>query len=188
MPAGEPQPLTLSSVGHGARSIEDLLGILRGAGIELLVDVRSRPGSRRHPQFGEAALRDSLDLAGIAYEWRPDLGGFRTPRPNSPHTALANDTLRGYADHMGTEEFEHGLAWLLRAGAERRTAFMCAESEWTACHRRLLSDAATARGGSVVHLRGADAAEPHRLHPAARVEDGCVIYDGPQPEQGTLVG
>src|SRR5438876_8172073 len=147
---------TLYTVGHGARPVEDLLQTLRSAGIERLVDVRSFPGSRRHPQFGKDALAGSLASAGIQYVWCPELGGFRKPRDDSPHSALRHAAFRGYADHMDTEEFGRSLRWLMEAGAEQPTAFMCAESLWWRCHRRLLADALVARGCTVYHLMAGD--------------------------------
>jgi uncharacterized protein (DUF488 family) len=184
--AGEPQPVTIFSVGHGNRPIEKFLAILRSAGIEGVVDVRSRPGSRRHPQFGRDALAASLEAAGIEYDWRKDLGGFRTSKPASPHVALPSDGFRGYADHMDDEEFGRAANWLLRTGAERPTAFMCAESAWSNCHRRMISDALAARGAEVLHLMDGGWQEPHRLHPAARVDGVRVVYDLEQAEQQTL--
>ncbi len=168
---------TVFSVGHGARTAESFLGILREAGIRRLVDVRTAPGSRRHPWFGRDAIAEALGREGIAYEWwGRDLGGFRKPAPGSPHLALRNDGFRGYADHMGTETFRDALARLIETSRERPTAIMCAESLWWRCHRRMIADALTVAGVEVVHLtdRGP---QPHELHPNARVEDGRLVYD-----------
>src|SRR6059036_1101442 len=95
----------LFSVGHGARDLDAFLELLRGAGIEQLVDVRTAPGSRKHPHFGQNALADSLQREGIAYRWEKDLGGFRKASPDSRHTALRTPGFRGYADHMETDRF-----------------------------------------------------------------------------------
>jgi uncharacterized protein (DUF488 family) len=170
----------LFSVGHGARAADAFVGLLREAGVGLVVDVRVAPGSRRHPHFSRAPLGRLLTEAGIAYEWRgTELGGFRTPKPDSPHTALPVDAFRGYADHMETETFGEALAWLLRAAAERPTAMMCAESDWRRCHRRLIADAAVVAGTSVVHLVDGGA-EQHAIDPDARVDGGRLVYDGAQ--------
>jgi uncharacterized protein (DUF488 family) len=168
----------LYSVGHGRRPIEAFIELLERGGVDRLVDVRAMPASRRNPQFGEAALESALADAGIEYVWRGrELGGLRTTRPDSRHVALRNDALRGYADHIETDEFADGLHWLLRSADETPTAFMCAESDWRRCHRRILSDAIVAAGGRVVHLLD-DLDEEHVLHPAARIEDGRPVYVG----------
>jgi uncharacterized protein (DUF488 family) len=45
--------------------------------VELLVDVRRYPGSRRHPQYSRDALAEALGAAGISYMHEPRLGGRR---------------------------------------------------------------------------------------------------------------
>jgi uncharacterized protein (DUF488 family) len=172
-----PVGATLFSIGHGARPIEAFLELVRRAGVRRVVDVRIAPWSRRHPQFAREALRGSLEAAGIVYEWwGRELGGFRTPTPQSRHTALRHEMFRGYADHMDTDEFRAALDRLLAVGAEAPTAFLCAESDWHRCHRRMIADAVVAAGGRVIHLldRGE---EPHALHPDARIEHGRPVYD-----------
>ena len=97
------------TIGHGTRPVEEFIVLLTQAGVRRLVDVRSFPGSRRHPQFGRDALEAELEAAGIEYVWRKDLGGFRKPRSDSPHLALRNPGFRGYADYMGGAEFGEAL-------------------------------------------------------------------------------
>jgi uncharacterized protein (DUF488 family) len=177
---------TIWSVGHGARAVEEFVAILRAAGIRRLVDVRTAPGSHKHPQFGKDALAASLQAEGIEYVWRKDLGGWRKPRPDSRHVALRSPAFRGYADHMETEEFDRAVRWLMEAAVDTPTAVMCAESLWWRCHRRMLADAFVARGCEVIHLTGPGRSEPYRPHPAARVEGTMVIYDRGEPEQQRL--
>jgi uncharacterized protein (DUF488 family) len=177
---------TIFTVGHGTRSIDEFLSLLRGADVRLLVDVRSFPGSRRHPQFGMDALAASLAAEGIAYEWKRELGGFRKARTDSRHTALRSPGFRGYADHMETDEFRSTRDWLIDRAAESRTAVMCAESLWWKCHRRMLSDALVAVGCDVWHIMTGGRTYEHRLQPAARVEDDLPVYDV-TPSQGRLL-
>ena len=166
------------SVGHGARPVEDLLAVLRDAGVKDLADIRSVPGSRRHPQFGQASLRASLATSGIEYVHLRGLGGRRDTLADSPHTALRVDAFRGYADHMASEEFQRDLAVLEERGRRTTTAFMCAETKWEECHRRMLADVLTIRGWDVVHLGGAGTSEPHRMSEVARLVKGALVYDG----------
>ncbi len=168
------------TVGHGTRSVAELILLLREAAptVATVADVRTVPGSRRHPQFGKAPLRDALAAAGIGYEHLQGLGGRRDPRSDSPHTALRVDAHRGYADHMGTDVFAHDLERLEDIARGRPTAYLCAETYWSECHRRLLSDLLTVRGWEVVHLLAPGTSEPHRLWDVARVVDGALVYDG----------
>ena len=152
--------------------------MLNETGIEVLADVRSVPGSRRHPQFGRSALGASLAKAGVEYVHLRGLGGRRDALPDSPHVALKVDAFRGYADHLATAEFSADYARLDALARERSTAFMCAETLWWKCHRRMLSDRLTVDGWSVVHLLAPGTSEPHRLWDVARVIDGRLVYDG----------
>lgn len=169
---------SIFSIGHGTRPIGEFVDVLRTSDVKTLADIRSAPGSRRHPQFGQAALAASLKAAGIEYVHLRGLGGRRDAAPDSPHLALKVDAFRGYADHMSTGEFAAEYARLVAIARERTAAFMCAETLWWRCHRRLLSDRLTVDGWDVVHLLTAGKSEPHRIWDVARVVDGRLVYDG----------
>lgn len=171
-------PITLHTIGHGNRSAEEFVVLLQAAEIDLLVDVRAHPASKRHPRFARAALEAELARAGIDYVWEgKDLGGFRKPRPDSPHLALAADGFRAYADHMETAAFEAAAGRLMDRAGERRVAIMCAEKNPAECHRSFISDWLLAHAVDVMHLIGPGQSEPHRLNPSARSMDVRLIYD-----------
>jgi uncharacterized protein (DUF488 family) len=169
--------MEICSVGHGARPLEEFIATLGAAEIHTLADVRSQPGSRRHPQFGAESLRAALGEIRTAYVHLPELGGRRDPRPDSPHRALRVAAFRGYADHMDTEEFARGCERLTSLAGESRTAFMCAETLWWRCHRRLIADRLTVDGWTVTHLLAPGKSERHVLWDAARTLDGHLVYD-----------
>jgi uncharacterized protein (DUF488 family) len=180
MGAGE----EILTVGHSNHDEREFLELLRGAGVELLADVRANPRSR-YPQFNRSALAGTMKAAGIGYApLGAELGGRREPRPNSVNTALEEGPFRGYADHMASGEFEAGLDFLQELARARRTAVMCAEADWTRCHRRLISDVLTVRGWRVLHLAPGGSLESHELDELAAVEDGKVTY----PAQQTSLG
>lgn len=168
----------LITVGHGTLAEAELVALFRDAGIERLVDVRSAPGSRRLPHVARAHLARVLPESGVAYRWDRDLGGFRRPRPDSPHVALRHPSFRGYADHMESAPFREALDRLLEEVREAVVAVMCAESLWWRCHRRMIADAVTLLGGcQVVHLRHDGGIEPHRLTPGVRRVGESLCYD-----------
>jgi uncharacterized protein (DUF488 family) len=165
------------SVGHGTRPLEDFVAMLREADIKTLADVRLLPGSRRHPHFGAASLEAALVEIDIAYVHLPALGGRRKPRADSPHRALRVAAFRGYADHMGTDEFARGYERLTSLARGSDTAVMCAETLWWRCHRRLIADRLTVDGWTVTHLFAPGKSERHVLPDAARTLDGHLVYD-----------
>jgi uncharacterized protein (DUF488 family) len=173
----------LLTFGHGTASAEQMISLLQGAGVAVLVDVRTAPGSRRHPHVAQAELRRWLPEAGISYRWDKRLGGWRVPEPDSPDVALSVDTLRGYARHMRTPAFLAAVDQVLALAGVHRTAVMCAESLWWRCHRHMLADFVTAaRGVTVGHLMHDGRLEEHRPSPGLRLrDDGLLVYDGGQP-------
>lgn len=167
----------LYTIGHSTRSAEEFRAMLQAAHIELLIDVRKYPGSRRYPHFSSEALAASLGEVGIAYHHLPALGGRRKPSVDSPNTYWHNASFRAYADYMATREFALALGELLSAARERPTAVMCAEAVPWRCHRWLISDAALVAGFDVVHLVSPGKSQPHELNPAARVaHEGFLVY------------
>lgn len=172
------------TVGHSTRSPEQLLGILRGASVGAVVDVRSFPSSRRHPQFNRGALEQWLPEAGIEYMHLPELGGRRDPVTSSPNDGWRERGFRGYADHMASAEFSAGIDSLEQEARVRPTAIMCAEALWWRCHRRLIADVLTVRGWDVQHI-GSGAPVKHELTPFAEVgEGGALTYPSPQTSLG----
>jgi uncharacterized protein (DUF488 family) len=171
---------TLLTVGHGTRSTDALVAVLRAGGAQRVVDVRRFPGSRRHPHFGREPLAVSLTEAGLAYDWRGEaLGGRRRSVEPSRHPALRVAAFRGFADHMDTPVFRAGLAALLdEVATGPPTAVLCAETLWWRCHRRLIADAAVLAGTPVVHLVDERTRTPHVLSADARPdEEGRPVYD-----------
>jgi uncharacterized protein (DUF488 family) len=150
--------------------------------VAVLVDVRTAPGSRRHPHVARAELERWLPEAGLSYRWEKRLGGFRKAAPDSPDTAWREDMFRGYAAHMRTAEFGDAVDEVLDQARTDLTAVMCAESLWWRCHRRLLADFVVAvRGVPVRHLLHDGRTEEHRLGPGLRRrEDGLLVYDAGQ--------
>jgi uncharacterized protein (DUF488 family) len=169
---------TLLTIGHGTATAQELVALLDGAGAERLVDVRTAPGSRRHPQFRRETMAGWLAEAGVAYRWEPELGGFRKPESASVNPVLRHPAFRGYADHMRTPPFWAALDRLLAEAATAPTAAMCSETLWWRCHRRLLADAAVlARGVEVRHLDHRGGQEPHRPTEGVRRDGDLLAYD-----------
>jgi uncharacterized protein (DUF488 family) len=174
---------TLYTIGHSNRSLDDFLDMLHGLGIRQLVDVRSQPSSRRFPLFNRSTLGQALEAEGIAYAWfGHELGGMRRGKSDSPHTALAADGFRGYADYMESAAFAEGMM-RLTALAVRPTAIMCAERDPDRCHRSMIADYLVLRGWRVSHMLDGTTCRTHILNPLARSQDHLPVYDRLGQEQ-----
>ena len=179
---------TLYSIGHGTRTATEFVSLLGSFTIQHLADIRSYPGSKRNPQFGQEPLRESVGQAGISYAWFPHLGGLRRTGLGiqSPHQALTSAAFRNYADHMDSPEFGADVKELLRLAGMGRTCFMCAETVPQRCHRLLLADYLFAQGVQVMHILDRDRSAPHVLSPHATIQQGRLIYTGPDHGQIAL--
>jgi uncharacterized protein (DUF488 family) len=167
--------MNVYTVGHGTRSSDDLLQMLRTAKIETLIDVRRYPGSRRNPQFNRAALADALEGAGIAYRHAEALGGRLSGVPGEERFAcIRTAAFRSYAARMGTPEWQAALAAALDQPVP---CFLCAETVWWRCHRKLIAELLVARGHRVLHLLPGRV-EPHRLSDDADVREGRLYLCG----------
>ncbi len=168
----------IRTLGHGTLTAGDLAGLVRHAGVEMVVDVRRYPGSRRHPHFVADEMATWLPESGPGYRWLPSLGGRRTPAADSPNVGLRNEQFRAYADHMASEEFAGGVADLLELAQDQPVAIMCAESVWWRCHRRLLADhLVLVAEVPVEHLFHDGRLVEHDPTPEARRAGDHVVYD-----------
>ncbi|HEX3145043.1 MAG TPA: DUF488 domain-containing protein [Pyrinomonadaceae bacterium] len=170
--------LSIWTIGHSTLSLENFLGSLSSFNIQLLADVRSFPGSRRYPHFNKENLSTALTDAGIRYEHLRELGGRRRPRPDSLNMTWRNESFRGYADYMETNEFREGVERLIELASKQRVAIMCSEAVWWRCHRSMISDYLKVKGIDVMHIMGEGKSEPHPFTSAARVVDGELSYRG----------
>jgi uncharacterized protein (DUF488 family) len=155
----------LYTIGHGAKTAEELSDALRQHDIDVLVDVRSFPGSRRNPDVSKEVMPDWLAKAGIAYRHEPDLGGRRKPPadPTPEDQWWENQQFANYAAHTRTPGFNAAYQRLLQEADSRNVAIMCGEPTWWRCHRRMIADLATRDGRLVQHIMPNGSLAEHRM-------------------------
>ncbi len=183
--------ITVYTVGHSNHPIEKFLGLLTTAGITAIADVRSRPYSRRHPQFNRETLAASLKGQGIAYVFVGQELGARSEDPD----CYMNGQVQ-YERLARTPSFKTGIDRVLNGAKMYRVALMCAEREPLECHRTLLVSRALERCGvRIEHLLADGEIEPQadtlsRLvaslgldkadlfaDGAARIEEACRLQE-----------
>lgn len=175
-------PLPIYTIGHSTHTWPDFVKILDANEIDCLIDVRSHPGSRRHPQFNRAWMQQKL---GNRYLFMGDtLGGPRDGVYSDPKVwpkhhigrkrsdiktvdqsrpVWTNQGLLDYSRWMPSDTFKTGLAQLKDAAQGRRVAICCCELLWWKCHRSMVSDAWEALGGEVYHCWPTKAPQRHVL-------------------------
>ena len=141
--------MDLFMVGHSTRTLEELIRILQSYEIEILVDVRRFPRSKRVPHFNRANLEQALPEQDIRYSWLGDaLGGFRK---------------EGYQEYMKSEEFTKGISHLLSIAEKEQTVLMCSEKDWSRCHRKEIAEYLMKQGHHVIHIVSETQIYEHKL-------------------------
>lgn len=173
--------LTVWTIGHSTRSVEEFVELLTGHGAHGVVDVRTVPRSRHTPQFNADVFGADLAGRGIPYRHLAALGGLRHSRKGSINTGWRNASFRGYADYMQTDEFAAGVDELIDIARATPTAIMCAEAVPWRCHRSLIGDALIVRGIRVLDIIGSGDAREETLTSFAHVDGTTITY--PQTEE-----
>jgi uncharacterized protein (DUF488 family) len=107
------QNLKVWGIGHSNLSLTDFIGKLKNRQIELVVDTRTSPYSRFCPHFNEKPIREELYKESILYLYR-------------------GRNLGGKGENV---DYEKTILWLAELAKTKRVAVMCAEKDYTKCHR-----------------------------------------------------
>jgi len=137
------------TIGHGSRSADDFLALLNEYGIEYLIDARTIPYSKFHPQFSKDALKMFLEQNGIRYVFMGDEIGGR------PIDASCYRQGKVDYDILKTKDFfKKGIERLKTAyHKDINVAIMCSERKPAECHRsRLIGKVLDAEGILVQHI------------------------------------
>ena len=168
---------TIWTIGHSTRTFEEFIEILKKYNIELLADVRRYPGSKRYPHFNAKNLQEQLAVYEIEYAHYLDLGGRRTPNPDSTNIGWRHTAFRGYADYMETASFLNAVHQLQVSASSKKTAYMCSEAPWWRCHRALISDFLKTRNWTVIHIMNMQTSLEHPFTSPASVVNGNLFYN-----------
>lgn len=145
------------TVGHSNHSLAKLVELLQAYNVETVVDVRSSPYSRLHPQFNRGLLVVGLKKSGLNYEFMGDRLGGRSDDPSCYQNGRID-----YEVVAKTDYFVQGLHTLQELGARTRVALLCAEREPIECHRMLLvSRRLVGAGLEVQHIHAEGPLEAH---------------------------
>jgi len=136
------------TIGHSTRRIEEFVNILRSYKVELVIDVRRFPSSKKFPWFNKENLEKALKKGGIQYLHFPELGGYRK---------------EGYKKFTKSKEFRENIGKLLEIINEKNAVIMCTELLWWKCHRRYIANFLTKLGHKVIHIFDERRSYEHKL-------------------------
>jgi uncharacterized protein (DUF488 family) len=130
--------MKLRTIGYEAATLGAVIAALQGAGVEVLIDVRAVPSSRR-AGFSKRLLAASLAEAGIDYVHLRALG---TPKPGRQAARAGRHTemVAIYESHLADPQAQFELAEALDIARERPSALLCYEAEAGYCHRRIVAE------------------------------------------------
>lgn len=129
---------TLFTIGYEGKTVDEFLGELEAAAVELLIDVRAVAASRR-PGFSKTALANMLAERGIDYLHLRPLGTPAAGREAARKGRTA-EMRKIYARQLETPEAELAMEKALAAARESRSALLCYEAEAAGCHRAMLAE------------------------------------------------
>jgi uncharacterized protein (DUF488 family) len=125
-------------VGYEGQHAEQFVDELRSAGVDVVVDVRLTPISRK-PGFSKRSLAEHLASAGIGYEHFRALGN---PKENRAGFAGDDAALRAatsrYETVLDTEESAAALDRLTQLASTNLVAVLCFEATEQRCHRHVV--------------------------------------------------
>ncbi|MFV0318700.1 MAG: DUF488 family protein [Microthrixaceae bacterium] len=131
---------TIVSIGYEGRTLDEFVDVLRSNGVEVLVDVRLTPISRKKG-FSKTALSAALQAAGIEYRHEPALGNPKDNR-DAFRRGLASARTR-YVRHLSNGASSNYEA-TVDSARTRRVALLCFERDHSQCHRSCITERAQA--------------------------------------------
>lgn len=136
---------SILTIGHSDHDPQAFLALLGKHHVEVLVDIRSQPYSRRMPHFTKSALERAVRNAGLRYLY---LGEHLGGRPLG--TVRKQMLGQGYAAMAATTAFRQAIERVLTGANNFRLALMCAERDPIDCHRTLLVGRALSQAGAAL--------------------------------------
>lgn len=121
----------LFTLGYEGSNIQSFIETLKAAHIDVLLDIRAAPISRKKG-FSKSALEAALQGVGIAYHLERELG---TPKTLRERVKLDRDYAGFFRDYGNFLAAKTSLLGELAENLEGNVALMCFERDPNTCHR-----------------------------------------------------
>jgi uncharacterized protein (DUF488 family) len=167
----------LFTVGYEGSKPADLFASLQASGVELLIDVRDVPISRK-PGFSKTSLSQGLENVGIQYL---HLKGLGDPKPGrmAAREGRYSDFRRIFAAHMASTAAQQALRDAVSAASKSVACLLCFEQDHTNCHRGIVADSmALDAKFSLVHLSAAPSVARNNLRGRVSSNDRTAAHIG----------
>ncbi len=142
---------SIATIGYEKASQAEVIGRLKTAGVDLLIDVRAIAASRR-AGFSKTLLAASLGKAGVDYLHLRDLGTPKAGR-QAARAGRVQEMRAIFDAQFMTTAAQMALAHAVELSLGRRVCLLCYEAEAACCHRQIVADRMAAQTGApVLHL------------------------------------
>lgn len=128
---------TLYTIGYEGVSVDDFVATLKQQNIQLVIDVRDYPGSRRKG-FSKNILAAILDEANIEYVHLKNLGDPKEGR-DAARAGNFDRFIKIFSNHMKTPEALSALEFATQLSVEKKSCLMCYERSHLHCHRSIVA-------------------------------------------------
>ena len=179
--------MDIYTIGHSTHTSDEFVSLLKTYGTELLIDVRSYPGSNYMPQFNKENIEKWLPENSIDYHHMPTLGG-RRKKNHEIDESLVNGwnstSFQNYAAYSLTKEYDEAIDHLLAFQMDKRVCYMCSESVPWRCHRLIISNTLALKGLNVHHIMTEKKTILHEIgmYGAKAVKEGSTLIYPKQSE------
>ena len=128
----------LATIGYEQATLGDVIGRLKAAGVQIVIDVRAVASSRR-AGFSKTLLAGSLEAEGIGYL---HLRGLGTPKAGrqAARAGRTQEMHQIYRIHLEEPEAQLQLAEACEVAKGRAAALLCYEADAARCHRAIVAD------------------------------------------------
>ena len=142
----------LFTIGYEGSSIDQYLYRLLSSNVNILVDVRKNPFSRKHG-FSQRQLQEYMAKVGIKYYHLPELGISSKLRKNLNGIQSYENLFEYYASTILPEQKQDldKIKELLRE--HQRVALTCFEAEHRRCHRHKITEVFESEPNFNIHIR-----------------------------------
>jgi uncharacterized protein (DUF488 family) len=129
---------TVLTIGYEGASIEDFVATLKLANVEVLIDIRDVPVSRKRG-FSKKALSETLEKSGLRYVHLRDLGD---PKPGRDAARRGDMSAFQsiFRNHLQSEGAQDALDRALDISMGARACLLCFERDHACCHRAIVAE------------------------------------------------